>query len=88
MAKKCLVPYIGNPGVSTNGIEFSATYIDTNTGLCDLQYGDSVLFSEFTNYTAEEFKDLLETKILAYATAQSYSINSTDIIWLIETVTN
>lgn len=86
MAYKAFITnYVQPPGAGIGtAIEFDVTFINTSTNLVVENYSDSLTFgTDLNNYTLSEIQSAIQTKILAEASIQSYSMNSSDIIFSI-----
>lgn len=81
MAYKVVVPNYYSGGSNTDSLYFVACFLNTNTNLIT-EYSDILqLGVDIVAYTVTEIRNLIETKILAYATNNSISITVDDIFY-------
>lgn len=82
---KVIVSQFGPGATSDISFPYSVSFIDTSVSPHEIveEWQDVLLLeTEVLAYTEDEIADLIETKILAHAVAQSYIITAVDILWL------
>lgn len=82
MAIKAYVTDYLAPNLGDNGISFQFGFADTNTGTIIDGNQDALQINvDLNTFTPDEAVAAIQTKVLAYASAHSYSMTAADIIW-------
>ena len=75
---KAIITYIQPGGGS---LSFTVAFIDTTEDATLSSPSINIPISDLSEFTLDEIKTKLEEAVLAYATANEYSMTETDIIW-------
>lgn len=81
MAIKAIITDL-TPVLGQDSYEYKASFInDSNDSLFDTNTDTISLLTDISDYTPDQFRNAITTKVLAYATNQSYGTTADDILW-------